>query len=177
MPTHRPHYLDHQRITVHQGPLKSRQGHRPADWHIHVATSATLRVGPGATCTGPTTVTMSRMFRPASTPPTAAPAAAIYRLRQYHDLSYRELAHRIQRAGHNLDHANIYRIEHGAAYTSQSLAAIAAGLQVAVTDLFTDPRLAPLATLAPADRAEAEAKVSAYVADLLLAYRARAERR
>jgi transcriptional regulator with XRE-family HTH domain len=114
------------------------------------------------------------MFTPSIRPPILLPGAAIYRLRQAQDLSYRDLASRIERShGRRLDHAQIYRIEHGGGYSRPALEQIAAGLRVQVADLFIDPRLAPLATLDATLRAEAERKVAEYVADLLAAYRGR----
>lgn len=113
------------------------------------------------------------MFQPSKTPPTKLPGAAIYRLRQAQDLSYRELADRIRLHGLHIDHAHIYRIERGGRYRPDALEKIATGLGVSLQDLFIDPRLAPLATLPADHRTEAEQKVADYVADLLAAYKSR----
>ena len=162
-PSHRRHNLS----------VPLLQGLRELAQHA-VVTPATRRVERGATNRQGRRVTLARMFRPTPHPPTEPPAAAIYRLRQRHGLSYRDLARRIETRGRGvLDHGQIHRIEHGGGYTSASLALIADAFGVPIAALFADDTLAPLWALPEPERARALAKVTDYCADLGAAYSVR----
>lgn len=104
--------------------------------------------------------------------PTSPPGATIYALRRAQGLSLDDLCARIALRGGSVNKASISRIErHQANPTAEMLEHIAHGLGVRPEDLWCPPTLAPVLALPEPGRAEALAKVEAYVSDLAAAYR------